>query len=59
MCDRERNIKKIMNMDIEKFEKWMDDSMNIIDKEFIDIKDDTVLLVKEVKKLMNEISDKK
>ncbi len=59
MCDRERNIKKIMNMDVIKFSKWIDDSMKAIDKEFNDVGNDTILLVKEVKKIMNELEDKK
>ena len=58
MCDRERNIKKIMNMDVIKFSKWIDDSMKAIDKEFNNIGNDTILLVKEVKKIMNELEDK-
>ena len=59
MCDKERNINKIMNMDIETFDKWTEKSFDIIDKEFTNIEQDTLLLIKEINKLINESNNKK
>ena len=46
-------------MDIETFDKWTEKSFDIIDKEFTNIEQDTLLLIKEINKLINESNNKK
>ena len=33
MCDKERDINRIIEMDEEEYERWIDESLNIIQKE--------------------------